>query len=303
MDSTIALHQFRNLVSHVFRLTMSLRGADGDPAKHFDDFLNTTLTILADKEQAVRVHNALERHADAVFSDMMLARDAREMFEPPPVSPRCCPPRGNESGPTLIIHHDSKPAPVQAAEVIVTKADEDAGPKIVSLGGLASNSAPTPTPVQVEPNTEEEEVDDEDEELGEEVEEEADDDAEGEVVEEVEDEADDDAEGEVVEEVEEEADDGGEVVEEVEEEADNDGEVVEEAEADDDEEGEVEAEEEEEEAEVEAEEEEEGVELVKIGRKKYFVGEHSKLVYEAVDDDTPGDAPLGRYENGKITKL
>ena len=55
--------------------------------------------------------------------------------------------------------------------------------------------------------------------------------------------------------------------------------------------------------EEEVEEEGEGVALTKIGRKKYFVGETSKLVYEAIDDETPGEEPLGRYENGKITKL
>jgi hypothetical protein len=291
---------------------MSLRGALGDPSKHFDDFLNTSLSILVEKERAARVHNALERHADAVFSDMMLGRD---MFEPEPVSPRN-PPCGKDSGPTLVIHHDSKPIHIQSAEVIVTKADDDAGPKFVSIDAISSTPAPAPTPVTIEPpqiDEEEEEEDEEDEgEVVEDVDEEDDqDDDEGEVVEEVEEEAEQhDDEGEVVEEVEEEVeqdDDEGEVVEEVEDEVNNEedeGEVVEEVEDADNEEEEVveEVEEEADETEVEVEEEE-GVELMKIGRKNYFVGENSKLVYEAIDEDTPGDTPLGRYENGKITKL
>ena len=283
MDTSIALHQFRNVVSQVFRLTMSLRDPTGDPSKHFDDFLNTTLAILQEKERAAQAHNALERHADAVFSDMMLGR---EMFEPEPVSPRCC----VAPGPTLIIHHDSKSAPVLGAEVIVTKAEEDAGPKLVTLAAPVEVVVNTP-PVLIPQQTTEDEVEEEEEE----------DDADDEAEADIEEEADDEEDGEVVEEVDE--DEDGEVEEVAEEdEADAEADVEEEAEAEQEVEAEVE-EEEEVEGDADEEAEEEGVELVKIGRKKYFVGEHSKLVYEAIDDDTPGDAPLGRYENGKIIKL
>jgi hypothetical protein len=332
MASTNSLRQFRDLVSHVFRLTMSLhphqqQSSQNDPSRHFDEFLNSALTILNDKEQVLQMHSVLENHADRVYSDVMLGR---EMFEPQPTTAthehRFVPVHMSESGynaPTLVIHQDSKPTPIQAADVVVTKADEDCETKEVSTfnetskvteveeaeeeGELVEEVEETVEGTE-EAEEAEEEVEEEVEEAEEEVEEaeEEVEEAEEEVEEEVK-EA-EEAEGEVVEEVEEEveeAEEEGEVVEEEVEEAEEEGEVVEEEVEEAEEEGEVVEEEAEEEVEEEAEEEaeEEGVTLIKIGRKKYFVGEHSKLVYAAIDDDTPGEEPLGRYDNGKITQL
>jgi cobalamin biosynthesis protein CobT len=104
--------------------------------------------------------------------------------------------------------------------------------------------------------------------------------------------------------------------EEVETEEEEEEEEEEEAEAEvDDEETEAEEEEEEEEVEEkaddeaeaeeaeaeaeEAEEEEESMEMIKIGKKKYFVGESSKSVYVFINDEEAGDC-LGKYVDGKI---
>ena len=313
-----SLLQFRDLVSHVFRLTMSIKNKNSksDPSEHFDNFLNCALGIIEDKDQALNTHKVLQQHADTVYSDMMLGR---EMFEPVPISPKSTSRHfvpfvdmgavpTEKCGPTLVIHSDPKPAP---AEVIVTKADADTDDqeqeqknvKIITQQSQPSND----DVIEVEIEQEEAEVEEavEEEEVVEEESEEAEAEDEGEVVEEAE-EAEEEAEeeGEVVEEAEE-AEEEGEVVEEVEEtEAEEEGEVVEEVEETEEEEGEVVEEVEEAEEEGEAEEEEgENVELVQIGRKKVFVGATSKLVYEAIDDETPGDDPIGRLVNGKIMKL
>jgi len=77
-------------------------------------------------------------------------------------------------------------------------------------------------------------------------------------------------------------------------------EEVEEEEAEEAEEEEVEEEEvEEEEEEGEEGEEEESMEVTKIGKKQYFVGETSKLVYVFLNEEEAGEC-LGKYENGKI---
>jgi hypothetical protein len=44
------------------------------------------------------------------------------------------------------------------------------------------------------------------------------------------------------------------------------------------------------------------MEVVKIGRKQYFVGETSRHVYIMEDEETAGDC-LGKYVNGKIVPL
>ena len=110
----------------------------------------------------------------------------------------------------------------------------------------------------------------------------------------------------------EEAETEEEAVEDAEEaeEAETEEEAVEdaeEAEAEDAVEDEEEAEETEdavedeetEEAEEEAEEEEEAMEVIKIGKKNYHVGETSKLVYIYINDEEAGEC-LGKYEKGKI---
>jgi len=65
---------------------------------------------------------------------------------------------------------------------------------------------------------------------------------------------------------------------------------------------EEEEEEVEEEAEEEAEEADESMEVVKIGRKKYYLGEISKKVFVFVNDEESGDC-LGKYADGKIVPL
>jgi hypothetical protein len=231
------------------------------------------MELLVSKERALNVHIDLEQHASTMYSDMFLGRN--DLFEPTPKSPK----QSGESvpcsvvtldGPTLRIHNE--PVLVKNANIVVTKDSCESMKEDEVL------------------ETAEEEVEVEEEEEGEVVEE----------VEEAEEEEPADEEGEVVEEVEEEEAVEEEAVEAEEEEpADEEGEVVEEVE----EEEAVEEEAEEEEAVEEEAEEEEGVELIKIGRKQYFIGEQSKLVYEAIDEDTPGQDPIGRYENGKLTKL
>ncbi len=88
--------------------------------------------------------------------------------------------------------------------------------------------------------------------------------------------------------------------EEAEEEADEP-----EAEEEEEPEAEEEAEEDEpeaEEEEAEAEEEDESLEVIKIGKKLYFVGEHSQKVFIYLNDEEAGEC-LGKYVNGKIVAL
>ena len=114
----------------------------------------------------------------------------------------------------------------------------------------------------------------------------------------------DDIESVVPEESEHEATEAEEEVEEAEEEVEEAEEEVEEAEEEVEEaEEEVEeAEEEVEEAEEEVEEEEEGMEIIKVKKKTYFCGEHSKKVYEYIDDESAGDC-LGVLKDGRIVPL
>ena len=56
------------------------------------------------------------------------------------------------------------------------------------------------------------------------------------------------------------------------------------------------------EAEAEAEEADESMEVIKIGRKKYYLGEISKKVFVFVNDEESGDC-LGKYADGKIVPL
>jgi hypothetical protein len=122
-----------------------------------------------------------------------------------------------------------------------------------------------------------------------------------EVVEEVEEEE-EVAEEEVVEE-EEIAEEEEEVVEEDEEEIAEEEEVVEEDEEEVTEEDEEEVAEEDEEEVVEEEEEVvEESEIVKIGKKKYFVGIKSRTVNVYIDDETMGET-LGQLKDGKIIPL
>ena len=95
-----------------------------------------------------------------------------------------------------------------------------------------------------------------------------------------------------------EADEEAEEAEEAEEEADEP-----EAEEEEDEEAEAEAEAEEEaEEEEEEEEEDESMEVIKIGKKLYFLGENSQKVFIYLNDEEAGEC-LGKYVNGKIVAL
>ncbi len=271
--SSESLKQFRTIASRLFRLVFMANDDHAETCEQYDSILQTIMELLVSKERALNVHIDLEQHASTMYSDMFLGRN--DLFEPTPKSPK----QSGESvpcsvvtldGPTLRIHNE--PVLVKNANIVVTKDSCESMKEDEVL------------------ETAEEEVEVEEEEEGEVVEE----------VEEAEEEEPADEEGEVVEEVEEEEAVEEEAVEAEEEEpADEEGEVVEEVE----EEEAVEEEAEEEEAVEEEAEEEEGVELIKIGRKQYFIGEQSKLVYEAIDEDTPGQDPIGRYENGKLTKL
>ena len=92
---------------------------------------------------------------------------------------------------------------------------------------------------------------------------------------------------------------------EVEEEAEEAEEVEEVEEVEAEEEAEEAEAEKEVEAEEEAEEEEEAMDVIKIKKRKYFVGERSRKVYEYIDDETAGEECLGTYDDAtnKIVPL
>jgi chemotaxis protein histidine kinase CheA len=99
----------------------------------------------------------------------------------------------------------------------------------------------------------------------------------------------------------EEAEEADEEAEEADEEAEEADEADEEEKEAEEEEPEVEEEQEEEKAEeeAEAEEEDESMEVIKIGKKLYFLGEHSQKVFIYLNDEEAGEY-LGKYVNGKI---
>ena len=50
------------------------------------------------------------------------------------------------------------------------------------------------------------------------------------------------------------------------------------------------------------EEEEESMEVIKIGKKKYYCGETSRQIFVYLNDEESGDC-LGKYVDGKIVSL
>jgi hypothetical protein len=258
-----ALSNYRAIVSSIFRLTMAM--ADGEHRAAADIFDS----ILHKLEHETRTTAKMADEMESTITNAFLAREI--MRDEPP---------------TLRIHPDApSPLPdsyIAKAHVHVTKAEPDdhivhltTNPVVVKSVPIATVSkeekfaaAPTTVraPVSVSTNDTGSNADDEAEEEAEE-------------------------EAEAEEEVE---------AEEAEAEEEVEAEAEEEVEAEAEEEVEAEAEEEvEEEAE---EEEEEGMEVIKIGKKKYFCGENSRNVYVYVNDEEAGDC-LGRYENGKIVPL
>jgi hypothetical protein len=167
-----------------------------------------------------------------------------------------------KSPPTLIIHNDVSP------QIVVTK--EESAEKVIQVSQVSqvpSNNLVIETSGSDADNEEDIEADEEAEEA-EAAEEEADEP-------EAEEEEDEEAEAEA------EADEEEPEAEEEEPEAED----------------EEEAEEEEEE-----EEEDESMEVIKIGKKLYFVGEHSQKVFIYLNDEEAGEC-LGKYVNGKIVAL
>lgn len=276
-------NSYRQIVSNIFRLTMAV--ADGQRMHAADLFDN----ILHQLEQEHRTNENLVSVAQDSLNNAFLARDLmRDILEEDIHNP-----------PTLRIHPEAPSAVPdsyvdhvalsKAADVKVTKTtapvkDEhtvklsyinNVVPEVhiakvigveeeVRFDPIHVNKKHTTTPA-TEEVVEEEEV-------------------EGEAEEEVQEE-----------EVEGEAEEAEEKVEAEAEEPEEEVEVEEEGEAEDEVEEEVEVEEEE-------AEEEEGMEVIKIGKKKYFCGEHSKQVYVFISDEEAGEC-LGRLENGKIVPL
>ncbi len=290
MSSNESLETFRTMVSQVFRLTMAVSHGEANNATHnFDQFLDTAMSIILSNEANKRIQNELSYEASKNLTSVLLERENKvcTLFEPPPVSPR--PFHINSvTSPTLVIHPDTNVDVVVTKENPVVKNEvkniyvNSVVPPVVKAVAIAKTKPAEVINLVEDDNTVE--VDEADEAEDEEVEVEEVEEAEVEVEEE---EA--EAEEEEDEEAEEEAEDEDEEVEVEEEAEDEEVEVEEEAE-DEDEEVEVEE---------EAEDDDEAMEVVKIGKKNYFVGEHSQLVYVYINEEEAGDC-LGKYVNGKI---
>ena len=268
MSTNESLQTFRAMVSQVFRLTMAVSHGEGNNAVHnFDQFLDTAMNVILSNESNKRIQNELSYEASKNLTSALLERDNKvcTLFEPTPTSPRSF----HVNSPTLVIHPESNVDVVVTKEEPVVKNEiknvyvNSVIPSVVQATVIASKQ--TSDVIGLVDDNDTVEVDEE--------------------------------EGEVeVEEEEEEV--------EAEEEEEVEVEEEEEVEAEEEEEEEVEAEEEEEEveAEEEEEEEEEAMEVVKIGKKNYFVGETSKMVYVYVNDEEAGDC-LGKYVDGKIVPV
>jgi hypothetical protein len=287
------------MVSSIFRLTMAVSSGEH---MHASDIFDG---IVRQLEQEARATARIEADAQDTITNAFLARDiARDMMMAAESAP-----------PTLRIHPDEPSAVpesyvenaafVKGADVKVMKTEPASkdehtvkltyansifpevqiakviGADKAMFPPVAPNTTPTKNVVDLMTEEEGEAVEETEEEVVEE---------EGEAVEETE-----EVEEEVVEETEEVEEEVVEETEEVEEEVVEETEEVEE-------EVEEEVVEETEEVEEEAEEEEEGMEVIKIGKKKYFCGETSRNVYVYINDEEAGDC-LGRYENGKIVPL
>ncbi len=280
MSSTESLETFRTMVSQVFRLTMAVSHGEGNNAVHnFDQFLNTAMNLIVSNESNKRIQNELSYEASKNLTSVLLERENKvcTLFEPAPVSPRSLH-INSVASPTLVIHPDTN------VDVVVTKEDPVAKNEVKNIyvnsvvhPVVKAVAIGKPKPAEVINVVEDDATVDMD----------ADNEAEEDQDMEVEAEEAEDEEVEVEEEAEEEEAEEEEAEEEEAEEAEE-----EEAE-------EEEAEEEVEEEEEAEEEDDEAMEVVKIGKKNYFVGEHSKLVYVYINDEEAGDC-LGKYVNGKI---
>ena len=285
------------MVRDVFHLTVAAMKGDIDIVNQkFDSFLDTTILLIESDH--------MSKEAESSLTDAFLSKDVEKIFvketEVAPPTLRIYPNVHVEKVDTesekevhlvystknVVIHDPPKDKEKEKEKE--EEVNEDRNPvKIVLCKDNAKKDADSDVGEPESDGEEEEEEEEEEPESDAEEEEEAE-------------EAESDAEEAEVEAEEAEEVEEVEEVEEAEaEEAEAEEEEVEEAEAEEEEEvEEADAEEADADAE-EAEEEDEAMELVKIGKKQYFVSEISKLVYVCISEEEAGEC-LGKYEKGKI---
>ena len=168
-----SLHAFRDVVSHVFRLTMATMKKDFESAPVlFEEFLNSTIHMLEAKDAAKASVMEMSNQAGETITTALLARDStRDLFEPPPRSPSKKPPPSliiyPEEAQTVVVEKvlpppsNSKivtvdvPEEVEPTNRIVTTSEDDAGPGADMESEPASDIEPD---MDLEPDDDEEEM-------------------------------------------------------------------------------------------------------------------------------------------------
>ena len=113
-----SLYTYRDIMSQVFRLTMSAVAHDySGSSAQFDGVLTSVLELLEAKDAASRVHRVLEQDA---ADQMTRAFLERSLFEPPLSPPHH---HVHDNSPTLVIHPDEE-RPIEP-NMFITKMDDD----------------------------------------------------------------------------------------------------------------------------------------------------------------------------------
>ena len=167
MSNNDSLHAVRDVVSHVFRLTMATMKKDYEAAPIlFDEFLNSTVHMLEAKEEAKASAVELSKQAGETITTAFLARDSvRDLFEPTPYSP------SRKSPPKLVIYPEEQQTvivekvapPPSESKVVTVDVPEETEPanRIVTA---SESTSPEPEEIEaddIEPDIEPEDDDEE----------------------------------------------------------------------------------------------------------------------------------------------